>query len=293
MDFTKNLTKPIICYIKDLCNTIDRLQYELSKIAGLVNYLGIGTLKNPVNDIFTKRIKIGEDSIRIDGDEINFDNSGRKITSSQIGTQEKPFETIYVKKIDADNEVDNFTVDGYLTVKGETTLGTNSSTDTTVKGDLTVNETVTFDKTLDVTGTITITEPIVATGITVDSNTWNIRTPIICSFSKEIISNGKTNSIILPKSVGNFNSSEYRDGNVYSFVLSRTDGNFQNSDNPYYFGYLQTSNFDGGKANLIQTVLKNDINSISVSVSNSQIILSVQLSTSRNVDCTISLTQLR
>ena len=168
MDFTRNLTKPIICYIKEICNTIDRIQYEVSKIVGLITYTGIGTLKNPVNNIYTKRIKIGENSIRIDNNEINFDNSGRKITSTEIGTQDKPFETIYVKKIDADNEIDNFTVEGYLTVKGETTLGTDTTTDTTVKGDLIVEGTSSLEGTVtlgtDITTDTTVKGDLIVEG---------------------------------------------------------------------------------------------------------------------------------
>ena len=220
MDFTKNLTKPIICYIKDLCNTIDRLQYELSKIVSLVTYSGIGTLKNPVNDIYTKRIKIGQDSIRIDGDEINFDNSGRKITSTEIGTQEKPFETIYVKKIDADNEVDNFTVDGYLTVKGETTLGTDITTDTTVKGDLIVEGSSSLEGTVTL-GTDITTDTTVKGDLTVEG-TQTIFTSTLNPSDPSDPSDYDNSAVVIKGGV-NIEKDLFVDGTIYGTVEGTID----------------------------------------------------------------------
>ena len=140
----RNLDRPVYCYIKDLCNRIEKLQYEIMRIQSSVNRNGIGTPSKPVNDIYTKNLKVGENSIVMNGTSILFEDVGTKITGTSIGTQSTPFETIYAKKIDVDNEVDNFTVDGYLIVKGETTLGTDTTTNTTVKGDLTVqgNQTI-------------------------------------------------------------------------------------------------------------------------------------------------------
>ena len=44
----------------------------------------IGTEETPVSDIYTKRIKVGDDSIRIDGDKIVF-GTGTTIDGNNIG----------------------------------------------------------------------------------------------------------------------------------------------------------------------------------------------------------------
>ena len=95
----------------------------------------IGTEETPVSDIYTKRIKVGDDSIRIDGDKIVF-GTGTTIDGNNIGTPTKPFANIYAVKLDVDNEVDNFTVNGHLNVDGTTVLGANTDNDTFISGNL-------------------------------------------------------------------------------------------------------------------------------------------------------------
>ena len=211
----RNLDRPVYCYIKDLCNRIEKLQYEILRLQSSVNRNGIGTPSKPVNDIYTKNLKVGENSIVMNGTSILFEDVGTKITATSIGTQSTPFETIYAKKIDVDNEVDNFTVDGFLIVKGETTLGTDTTTDTTVKGNLTVEGTSSLEGTVTL-GTDITTDTTVKGNLTVEGNQTIFTSELNPTDPSD--PNDYDNSAVIVKGGVNIEQDLFVDGTIYGTV---------------------------------------------------------------------------
>lgn len=60
---------------------------------------GLGSDSKPVKNIFTKKIKIGTNSILIDDRKIDFKTTGRRIDDKFIGDDEKPFAIIHGKEV--------------------------------------------------------------------------------------------------------------------------------------------------------------------------------------------------
>lgn len=94
----QNLVRPVYCYLNEIWKVITDIKNSLWKIKND----GIGTEKIPVTDIFTKRIKVGRNSIRIDEKNINFESEGTKISGRRIGDEVKPFEEIHSSNIYAE-----------------------------------------------------------------------------------------------------------------------------------------------------------------------------------------------
>ena len=93
----QKLTRPVYCYLNDLWKAITDIKNSIWDIKND----GIGTEKKPVNDIFTKRIKVGKSSIRIDERNINFDSEGTKISGRRIGDELKPFDELHGVEVHA------------------------------------------------------------------------------------------------------------------------------------------------------------------------------------------------
>lgn len=93
----QKLTRPVYCYLNDLWKAITDIKNSIWDIKND----GIGTEKKPVNDIFTKRIKVGKSSIRIDERNINFDSEGTKISGKRVGEEENPFDELHSLEVHA------------------------------------------------------------------------------------------------------------------------------------------------------------------------------------------------
>lgn len=93
----QKLTRPVYCYLNDLWNAITDIKNSIWDIKND----GIGTEKKPVNDIFTKRIKVGKSSIRIDEKKINFESKGTKISGKKVGEEENPFDELHSLEVHA------------------------------------------------------------------------------------------------------------------------------------------------------------------------------------------------
>ena len=93
----QKLTRPVYCYLNDLWNAITDIKNSIWDIKND----GIGTEKKPVNDIFTKRIKVGKSSIRIDEKKINFESEGTKISGKKVGEEENPFDELHSLEVHA------------------------------------------------------------------------------------------------------------------------------------------------------------------------------------------------
>jgi hypothetical protein len=146
--------------------------------------------------------------------------------------------------------------------------------------------------TIDSNGLDILLNPIVATGINTGEDTWDIRIPIQCRLAKTI-TQGSTTNIRLPKAIGNF-SAGTNTSMVYLVNISRTDGDWGTGDSPSFLGVLQLSTFATKKGRLYTiSGASNDISSIAVATDGDDIDLQVQLSTSSNTHCVITLTQIR
>jgi hypothetical protein len=93
----QKLTRPVYCYLNDLWKAITDIKNSIWDIKND----GIGTEKKPVNDIFTKRIKVGKNSIRIDERNINFESKGTKISGKRVGEEENPFDELHSLEVHA------------------------------------------------------------------------------------------------------------------------------------------------------------------------------------------------
>ena len=93
----QKLIRPVYCYVNDLWKAITDIKNSIWEIK---NY-GIGTERIPVNDIFTKRIKVGKSSIRIDEKKINFESKGTKISGKKVGEEENPFDELHSLEVHA------------------------------------------------------------------------------------------------------------------------------------------------------------------------------------------------
>jgi len=93
----QKLTRPVYCYLNDLWKAITDIKNSIWDIKND----GIGTEKKPVNDIFTKRIKVGRNSIRIDEKNINFESEGTKISGKRVGEEENPFDELHSLEVHA------------------------------------------------------------------------------------------------------------------------------------------------------------------------------------------------
>ena len=93
----QKLTRPVYCYLNDLWKAITDIKNSIWDIKND----GIGTEKKPVNDIFTKRIKVGRNSIRIDEKNINFESEGTKISGKKVGEEENPFDELHSLEVHA------------------------------------------------------------------------------------------------------------------------------------------------------------------------------------------------
>jgi hypothetical protein len=192
----------------------------------------VGTEEVPVCDMFTKRIKVGTDSIRIDGDKILF-GTGTTIDGNNIGSPTNPFANIYAVNLDVDNEVDNFTINGNLVVDGTTVLGGNANVDTFINGNLYVVGNIfgTIDGNVETTnlslsgnlnvGGETTLGLLSVSGNTILSNVEVNNLHVLGTEDSTSISNG---ALIVDGGVG-INSNLHVGGGIYGNVTGDLTGN--------------------------------------------------------------------
>ena len=126
----QNLVRPVYSYLNEIWMSITDIKNSIWKIKND----GIGTERNPVDDIFTKRIKVGKSSIRIDERNINFDSEGTKISGKRVGEEENPFDELHSLEVHASkvgtelskvDEVHAVSLEGELTGNASTSSGIN------------------------------------------------------------------------------------------------------------------------------------------------------------------------
>ena len=136
-----------------------------------------------------------------------------------------------------------------------------------------------------------LTNPIKASTYNDGVNNWAMRVPVQLSLIKTIPYT-TTTSIRLPKNIGNFSGGPNY-CMVYLINISRTDGDWNNSNRASYLGLLQISIFSIKKARLYTLGANYQFSVLTLVEVGDEIELLLQASTTNNITCTITLTQIR
>lgn len=86
-----------------MCHVMPDAKVTIGGESGVhITKTAIGSEIVPAYDIFTKRIKVGEDSIRINKNKILF-GSGTSITEDSLGSGQNPFKNSFTENLIVNN----------------------------------------------------------------------------------------------------------------------------------------------------------------------------------------------
>ena len=90
-------------------------------------------------------------------------------------------------------------------------------------------------------------------------------------YRKNWFTSESNREVLFPLDWGTNTGQDEYNVNVFKLVIARYNGDFDYSNQPFYQGTISVSNYHGGKATNRQ-ILREDLNSISVSIQNSEYI---------------------